>query len=73
MSKVYVVMRGEMHEGGSIISIHESLATANVALTEFVTERFEGQKSQTSKLDDGSLVTVSGCDWVQVLTYDMEP
>lgn len=64
--KVFTVEHGELHEGGSVLSVHETRASATKAALK-VRCCFEGGWILK---EEG--VWVNGCDFVQVKEMEVE-
>jgi hypothetical protein len=62
MSKVYVVVRGEVCEGYSIVSVHSTLVGAQKAMTEI--ESYNGAPWVVEK--PGTWVAYEKCDRVDI-------
>lgn len=68
--QVWTLMKGEMHEGGSIIGIY---ADRDLARGQFATEAqnmhfgIDGARQD----DDGSIHLEAGCDWLSLEPHDV--
>lgn len=66
MSRVWVVEKGEKHEGGTVISVHQTRSGAEIAALAMPTD-FEGGWDEV-----GDNCWENGCDYVKITWYDVE-
>jgi hypothetical protein len=67
MSEVWILQRGEDHEGGFIIGVYESKEAAFAdfaADAHSLHERFNRGLDAAEQQADGTLYLHSGCDWL---------
>ncbi len=67
MSTVYVVLKGEAHEGGSVIGVFYNEKVARELATAQETH-FEGGWSQRENIN----MWCNGCDYVSVESWDVQ-
>jgi len=64
--KVYVVMQGENHEGGSVVAVFYLEKDA----VKFATKFAKAMSFPMTKKKDRNVWT-GGCDWLTILTYEV--
>lgn len=70
--KVWILSKGEMHEGGHVLGVY---ADRDLARGAFLTEAQEIDRtfgiSSADQAADGALELIGGCDWVSLEPHDV--
>jgi hypothetical protein len=71
MNRVWVVSRGENHEGGEVIGV---CATHDGALALAAAQKPDSGLWANQELEaDGTLCWSSGCDWLEIRLFTVGP
>ena len=70
MTKVFILVRGEMHEGYSIRAVYSSIESAVKAAEAIVAEQMSYGDVVWNRVAETEWV--SGCDYIEVRSYELQ-